>query len=104
MGWTTYDATWNVCSATSNSVNIFDSCRSALREMPIYSLSNTKADQCEYCGSRCDDSRGNCGACGAPRKQESWEDVNNRARSVDVAKLYWRTSPRKRGINGTGRC
>ena len=23
-------------------------------------------DKCYYCGSRCTDSRGNCGACGAP--------------------------------------
>ena len=22
--------------------------------------------QCHYCGSRCEDARGNCGACGAP--------------------------------------
>jgi len=23
--------------------------------------------KCDYCGSRCTDSRGNCGACGAPK-------------------------------------
>lgn len=25
-----------------------------------------KPDRCEYCGSRCEDKHGNCGACGAP--------------------------------------
>jgi hypothetical protein len=24
------------------------------------------SEKCEYCGSRCSDARGNCGACGAP--------------------------------------
>ena len=28
-------------------------------------MTNRK-QQCHYCGSRCEDSRGNCGACGAP--------------------------------------
>ena len=23
--------------------------------------------KCDYCGSQCDDIRGNCGACGAPK-------------------------------------
>jgi len=25
---------------------------------------------CEYCGSRCTDVRGNCGACGAPKEHK----------------------------------
>ena len=28
-------------------------------------MTNRK-QQCQYCGSRCEDWRGNCGACGAP--------------------------------------
>ena len=28
--------------------------------------SMVKDGKCDYCGSRCIDSRGNCGACGAP--------------------------------------
>ena len=29
---------------------------------------------CEYCGSRCDDWRGNCGACGAPKPHMKYDD------------------------------
>ena len=32
------------------------------------------SDACEYCGSRCDDWRGNCGACGAPKPHVEYND------------------------------
>jgi len=43
--------------------------------------------QCHYCGSRCEDARGNCGACGAPFEDDEelipWESCEGTA--VDMS-------------------
>ena len=45
------------------------------------------SEKCEYCGSRCSDARGNCGACGAPfpvvdipwyAKMQPWNNLVSR--------------------------
>lgn len=37
---------------------------------------NEQQPKCIYCGSRCTDSRGNCGACGAPLEDEVAIDLS----------------------------
>lgn len=49
---------------------------------------------CEYCGSRCIDQRGNCGACGAPLPEPprlvAWHQMNQWNVGGLVSKEYAR--------------
>lgn len=54
MAWTTYDPSAVITSDWVNGNLFWDNVEKTV-------------EQCEYCGSRIDDMRGNCGACGAPK-------------------------------------